>query len=290
METLGVSILNGISFGMLLFIVSSGLSLILGLMGIINVAHGALFMIGGYIGITVANITNNFLLGVLAGGLGAGMVGFFIERGFLRNLYKRELDQILVTFAFVYIITNITIWIWGCWPIIPDLPQILTNSVIIGGVGFPNHRFMLILSGIVIFFFLWWLQEKTKIGAIVRAGMEDAEMVSGLGINLRPITISLFILGSFLAGLGGVIASPILGGLNTDLGIGIIFIAIAVVIVGGVGSVQGVLVGALLIGVIDNLTATYFPLFNTYAVSIAIVLILIFRPAGIMGRKTGRKF
>lgn len=290
MEILAISLLNGISFGMLLFVIASGLSLILGLMGIVNVAHGALFMIGGYIGVTVANTTNNFLFGALAGAFGAGIVGLFIERGFLRNLYKKELEQILVTFAFVYIITNLTIWIWGPFPITLVLPQMLTTSIPIGMFSFPIHRLILILTGMVLAFCLWWLQEKTKIGAIVRAGMDDAEMVSGLGINLRPITISLFVLGSFLAGLGGTIATPMLGGLNSDLGVGIIFVAIAVVIVGGIGSVQGVLAGALLIGVIDNLTATYFPLLSMFTVCIAIVLILVLRPTGLIGRKLGRQF
>ncbi len=290
MDVLTIALLSGISFGMVLFLIASGLSLVLGLMGIINVAHGAIFMVGGYIGVTVGNATDSFFFAVLTGAVSAGVIGLVIERGFLRNLYKKELDQILVTFAFVYIMTNITLWIWGPWPKNITVPSMLTSSVPIGSFRFPIHRFLVIFVGGIVCVCLWWLQEKTKIGAIVRAGMDDAQMVSVLGLNLTPITIGLFVLGSSLAGFASVIAMPMMGGVNTELGTSIIFTAIAVVIVGGIGSVQGTLAGALLIGVVYNLAATYFPPIAKFTAYIAMILILLFRPSGLLGRELQRQF
>jgi branched-chain amino acid transport system permease protein len=290
MDRLAVTLLGGISYGMLLFLIASGLSLILGLMGVVNLAHGAVFMIGGYVGITVAKATGNLILGVLAGTVAAGIVGLFIERLFLRNLYRQELSQILVTFGFVYIITNVTTWIWGPFPKTLPLPSLLEASIPIGSFAFPAHRFMLIIAGFVVCFALWWLQEKTKIGAIIRAGMDDARTVSGLGINLRPITIGVFVVGSLLAGFGCVIAAPMLGGVDSSLGTRTIFLAIAVVVVGGVGSVQGALAGSLLIGILDNLATSYLPELSMYTMYIAMIIIVLFRPSGLIGREFGREY
>jgi len=285
MDVLTVGFLGGISYGIVLFLIATGLSLVLGLMGIVNVAHGALFMVGAYGGLAVAKATGNLILGILAGAALAGMVSLFIDRLFLRYLYKRELEQILVTFGFVYIITNLHLWIYGAWPKSAFLPPLLSGSITIGRFGFPIHRLAVILFGAVLCVGLWWLQDKTKIGAIIRAGMDDSEMVSGLGINLTPINIGAFCLGAVLAGLAGVVGAPALGGVNLNTGTDMFFVAIAVCIVGGVGSVQGALVGAVLIGVATTLIATYVPVLAMFVMYILMVLVLIFRPAGLLGRK-----
>jgi len=255
-------------------------------MGIVNVAHGALFMTGAYFGLWVAKTTNNVLLGILAGTLLAGATGLAIERGFLRGLYKRELDQILVTFGFVYIITNTHLWIYGAWPQAAFVPAYLSGSITIGRFGFPAYRFAIIIIGALLCLILWWLQEKTRIGAIIRAGMDDAEMVTGMGINLRLVNIGAFCLGACLAGFAGVVGAPVLGGVDLDAGVSMVFVAIAVCIVGGVGSVQGALVGALLIGVATTLVGIYLPVMSMFVMYILMVLVLICRPAGILGRTT----
>jgi len=180
------TLLNGISYGMVLFLIASGLSLTLGLMGIVNLAHGVVFVLGGFAGLFVARATESFLLAILAGALASGVAGLIIERGFLRYLYKQTLPQVLVTFGFIYIITNLMLWICGPQPRSAFVPSYFAGTVVIAGVSFPLHRFAIIGIGVVICALLWWLQEKTRIGAIVRAGMDNAEMVGGLGINLTP--------------------------------------------------------------------------------------------------------
>jgi branched-chain amino acid transport system permease protein len=285
MDRLGICLLSGLSYGMVLFLLSAGLSVVLGLMGIIQLAHAAIVMFGGYVGVTVAKATDNFLLGILAGGTAAGMIGFVLERGFLRYLYQRHREQIMVTFGFVFILTNIVVWIWGPWPKSGFVPSLLGGSILIGTRNFPVHRILVIAIGAGIFFALWWLQEKTRIGAIVRAGMDDAEMVSGLGINLGPLTVGVFFLGSFLAGFAAVVGAPLLGGVSPDQGFTLLLLAMAVCIVGGVGSIQGALAGALLIGIIYTLVATYLSVLAMFTAYLIMIIILIFRPSGLRGRK-----
>jgi branched-chain amino acid transport system permease protein len=279
-----MGLLAGITYGIVLFLISTGLSLVLGLMGIVNVAHGALFMAGAYFGLWVAKTTGSIVLGIIAGTMLAGVIGLLIERGFLRQLYRRELDQILVTFGFVYIITNLHLWIYGAWPQAAFVPPYLTGSATIGTFAFPMYRFVIILIGLGLCVSLWWLQERTRVGAIIRAGMDDAEMVTGMGINLRRINIAAFCLGACLAGFAGVVGAPVLGGVDLDAGVSIVFVAIAVCIVGGVGSVQGAMVGALLIGIATTLVGIYFPVLAMFVMYILMVLVLICRPSGILGR------
>lgn len=285
MDVLVLGLMTGISLGFVLFLLATGLSIVLGLMGIINVAHGALFMVGLYVGITVAEETGNFLFGLLAGAVAAGMAGLAVEWGLLRHLYKQVLGQILITFGLVYIIENIIIWIWGSWPKAPFVPLLLSGYIPIGEWQFPIYRLGVIIIGAAICSGLWWLQDRTKIGAIVRAGMDDAEMVSGLGINLRPITVGAFGLGTFMAGLAAIIGVPLFGAVLVSANLNIFFMALAVCIIGGLGSVQGALIGALLIGIVDTFTTMYFGELAMFSMYLVMILILLFRPRGLLGRK-----
>ena len=284
MDTFMIVCLAGFSYGFVLFLVSTGLSLVLGLMGIVNLAHGAFFMVGAYTGTYVAKQTNSILLGILVGGFLATAVGFLIERGFLRFLYRKELMQILVTFGFVHIITNIHQWIYGGWPQSGFIPEYFWGALRIGNLSFPYHRLSVIGIGGVACVILWLLQEKTRIGAIVRAGMDDVEMTGGLGINITPINIGAFCLGAFLAGFAGVVGAPVLGGFNLASGQDMFFVAIGVCIVGGVGSIQGALVGALLIGLAVNIVGTYAQPIAIFVVYILMVLVLFFKPQGLITR------
>jgi branched-chain amino acid transport system permease protein len=278
-------LLTGVSYGMVLFLIAAGLSLILGVMGIVNLAHGAIFVTGGFVGLTVAQRTGSFLLGILAGAAGSGVVGLLIERGFLRLLYKRDLQQVLITFGFVYIITNLILWIWGPLPRSAFVPPYFSGSIPLAGIQVPAHRFAVIVIGAAFCFVLWWVQDRTKIGAIIRAGMDDAEMVSGLGINLTPINALCFLFGSLVAGAGAVIGVQLFGSFTFNDGMHMLLIAIAVVVVGGVGKVQGALVGALLIGVIDTFGRVYLPQIAEYTMYVLLILILMVRPSGLLGRK-----
>lgn len=284
MDVATISILAGLSYGMVLFLVATGLSIVLGLMGLVNLAHGMLFMTAAYAAIEIGHLTGNFMIGAVVGIVAAGVGGFIIERGFLRFLYRRELEQILVTFGFIYIITNLHLWFYGPYPKSGIVPSILTGSISIGQYDLSVYRLAIIGFGAVLCLLLFWLQERTKIGAIVRAGMDDPEMVYALGTNLTMVNVGAFVFGSMLAGLAGVIGVPILGGITANTGGDIIFVAITVCIVGGVGSIQGALVGALLIGIITSLTQAYLPAIAIYMEYFLMVLILVVRPSGILGK------
>jgi branched-chain amino acid transport system permease protein len=285
MDVAVVSILAGVSYGVVLFLVAAGLSFVLGLMGIVNIAHCALVMTGAYVGLTVAKATGSLALGGLVGALLSGLVGLVVERGFLRNLYKLQLEQILVTFGFVYIIANVHLWVYGAWPQAAFVPPVLSGSITIGQFSFAVFRLIIIAIGALLCPVLWYIQDRTKIGAIIRAGMDDPDMASVMGINLRPINIAVFFLAACLAGFAGVIGASPLGGVNLNLGQEMIFMAIAVVVVGGVGSIQGALTGALLIGVFSALAGTYFLKLAIFVPYILMLVILIFRPRGLLGRK-----
>ena len=284
MDTFIIVCLAGLSYGSVLFLVSTGLSLVLGLMGIVNLAHGAFFMVGAYTGTYVAKATNSLLLGIMVGGALAIVVGLIIERGFLRFLYKQELMQILATLGFVHIITNIHQWIYGGWPQSGFIPEYLYGAILLGELGIPYHLLSVILIGGVVCIILWLLQEKTRIGAIVRAGMDDAEMTGGLGISLTPINIGAFCLGAFLAGFAGVVGAPVLGGFHLNSGHDMFFVAIGVCIVGGVGSIQGALVGAMLIGLAVNFVGTYAQPIAIFVMYFLMVIVLFFKPQGLISR------
>jgi len=291
MDVILLNFLIGISFGCILFLLGTGLSLTMGLMRIVNLSHGALYMVGGYTGLAVAKLTENlvgrnlcFVLGILAGGICAGLLGLILETGFLRRLYKRELDQVLLTIGFVYILTNLVQWVWGPVPQSGVVPSILSGSIPWGGVTFPVFRLAIIAFGLVAAAGLWLFQERTRIGAIVRAGMDNKEMAMSLGINLKMVFTGVFALGAFIAGFCGLIGAPLLG-INLGIGWDALLLAMIVVIVGGTGSVQGALVGGLVIGLIDAYGKAFFPELAYFTMYIVLIIILLFRPSGLMGRK-----
>ena len=278
-----IQILNGLSFGFLLFLLSSGLSLMFGLAGIINLSHGSYFMLGAYIGYSVIKWTGNFGLAILFGSLVIGILGLLLEYFLLRRLHLKHLDQVLLTFGFVWVFMDLSKWLWGGDPISLREPVIFTGSIHIWGGSFPVYRLIIILTGVIIAIFLYILIEKTLIGAIVRAGVEDREMVSGLGINIGLISTGVFSLGSFMAGFGGVVGGPILGayqGMDWE----ILVLALAVVVIGGLGSLKGALLGSLIIGMMDNLGKVFFPNFAMVTIFIIMAIILLLKPEGLLGK------
>ena len=286
MEIVILNLLNGISYGMILFLIASGMSIVMGMMGIINLAHGALYMVGAYVGWTIAvHYSLNFGLAVFLGGLAGAITGFIIERAFLRRLYKQPNEQVLLTFGLVFIITNICIWIWTGRSRLAFSASSLSGPINIAGMTYPLARIALIFVGLIVAGCLWWLQDKTRVGATVRAGMDDKQMTMGLGINLARISAVTFFLASFMAGAAGVIGAQLLGVYN-GLGLDILLLALIVVIVGGMGSVQGALLGAILIGIIDAFGKALFPQFSMFTMYMAMVVILMIKPSGLFGRKT----
>ncbi len=285
MELVLASLTNGISFGMILFLIASGLSVAMGLMGITNLAHGALYMVGAYVGWTIAvQLKMNFWLAVVVGGIAGALVGLLIERIFLRRLYKQPNEQVLLTFGFVYILSNLVIWIWGGHRRLQFTAPALYGSTDIAGMPFAKDRLAIIAIGIVIAIILWYLQDKTRMGAIVRAGMDDKEMTTGLGINLELVFTIVFFLAAFIAGVAGVIGAQVLGAYSW-LGTDILLYALIVVVVGGLGSVQGALLGGLVIGLIDTFGKALFPQLAMFTIYLAMIVILLAKPSGLLGRK-----
>ncbi len=280
-----ICLLNGISFGFILFLLASGLSLTLGLMGVLNLAHGALYMIGAYIGWTLAvHLGFNFWIAAIAAGLVCGIIGLLIDRGFLRRLNRLPNEQVLLTLGFVYIFTNLCLWIWGSIPKSPYTAESLSDAFKIVGWPYPYSRVAIIILGLVIAVCLWFLQEKTRIGAIIRAGMDDRDMTKGLGINLELAAAGLFFVGSFLAGFVGVIGAQLIGA-NLGLGLDILLLALIVVVIGGMGSVQGSLIGAMMIGLVDAFGKILFPEMAMFTLYFFMVIVLIIKPTGLLGRK-----
>ncbi|UCF08312.1 MAG: branched-chain amino acid ABC transporter permease [Thermoplasmata archaeon] len=285
MESLVINLLNGVSYGMVLFLIASGMSVVMGAMDITNLSHGVLYMIGGYVGWTIAVKSGApFILGVLGGGLAAGLIGLGMERGFLRSLYKQPNEQVLLTFGFVYILSNLCLWIWGGWPRMPFTAKFLSGSFEILGRTYPKARLAIIVVGLILAFVLWWLQDRTRIGAMVRAGMDNKEMAMGLGINLERLFAIVFFVASFIAGLAGVIGAQLLGVYNA-LGLEILLLALIVIIVGGVGSIQGALLGGLIIGIVDAFGRALFPRLAMFTMYFTMIVILLLRPRGLLGRK-----
>jgi len=283
MNVILANLLIGISFGFILFLLGTGLSLTMGLMRVVNLAHGALYMFGAYVGLTAARYSGNFAIGILAGGLSAGLLGLIMETGFLRRMYKQEMSQVLLTIGFVYILTNVTQWIWGPIPQSGVIPEFLSGSVPIGNITIPIFRLTIIAFGLIAAAVLWLFQEKTRIGAIIRAGMDNREMTMGLGINLKVVFTGVFALGAFIAGFCGLIGAPSLG-INLGVGWDALLLAMIVVIVGGTGSIQGALVGGLVIGLVDAYGKAFFPEFAYFTMYLVLIIILLFRPSGLMGR------
>ena len=277
--------INGVVFGMLLFLLAAGLTLMLGTMRIVNLAHGSFYLLGGYVGYTVVQRTHSFSLACLAGLLSIGLLGLITYKTVLEKRFAREtLGQVLLTFGMLLIIGDVCRWVWGGNPLAIPKPEMLQGTIYLGSIVVPVYRVAVIAIGGVILLFLWGFQEKTKYGAIVRAGVDDPEMAQGIGINISLVKTLVFSMGALLAGLAGVIGGPFVG-LSVGLDIEILLLAIVVVIIGGRGSLRGALVGALLIGLIDSFGKSLLPELSIFTLFAAMVVVLAIKPTGLFGTK-----
>jgi branched-chain amino acid transport system permease protein len=275
------NLLNGLTMAALLFILSSGFTLVLGLMGTLNLAHGALYMVGAYVGLTLASEGWNFFLVCFLCGLISGVIGFIIERGFLRRLRRQELMQILLTIGFVYIFTNLVQWIWGGIALSPFTPAFLSGAVGILETRFPINRFAIMITALLIGIGLWFFEHKTRAGAIVRAGMDNSEMTTALGINLDLTYSAIFFLSAFMAGIAGIIGAPLMGA-NPELGMDVLTFALIVVVIGGLGSLEGALLASVIVGTIDAFGRAFIPELAMFTMYLVMIIILLIRPAGLM--------
>jgi len=275
---------NGVSYGALLFLVGSGLSLIFGVMRIVNLSHGAYFLWGGYIALSVIWATGSWALSLPVAALAVAVLGLLMERVFLRPLGFDPLRQVLLTVGFAYLFQQGALDIWGGNNMEINPPDALTHSVVIGGVYFPLYRVFMIVMALAIGTSIWLVMEKTRMGAAVRATVDDAQMARGVGIDTNRISMFVFALGAFLAALGGVIGGAFLG-VYPGLDFEILPLAFAVVIIGGMGSLGGAAIGAMLVGLADNFGKALFPELAYFTLYAPMVLILAIKPTGLFGRE-----
>lgn len=260
MQLLLEQLLNGLQFGVTLLLMASGLTLVFGIMNLINLAHGSLFMVGAYVGATVVAASGSFLLGLACGTGAAAVSGMLMEVLIIRRLYRRDhLDQVLATFGLILFFNELVRMVWGRQPLAMDTPAWLSGSVeIIPGIPYPEFRLAIILVGVAVIGLLYFLIMRTRLGMWIRAGASDRETIGALGINIRLLYTLVFGLGACFAGLAGVMAAPFLA-VQSGMGENILILTFVVVVIGGIGSIKGAVAGALLIGVVDTLGRVYLP-------------------------------
>ena len=274
---------NGISYGALLFLVGSGLSLIFGVMRIVNLAHGSYFLLGGYVALSVIWTTGSWVLAIPVAAVAIAILGLIMERVFLRPLGFEPLRQVLLTVGFAFLFQQGALDIWGGDNMDIAPPAALTRSVQVAGLYLPVYRIFMIALAAVIGVGLWLAMEKTRMGAAVRATVDDAQMARGVGIDTSRISMLIFALGSALAALGGVIGGAFLG-VYPGLDFQILPIAFAVVIIGGMGSLTGAAIGALVVGLADNFGKALFPEVSYFTLYAPMALLLAVKPTGLFGR------
>lgn len=297
-------ILNGLQFGVMLFLMAAGLTLIFGVMGLINLAHGSLYMIGAFAAAAVAAATGSFLLALAAAMAAAALTGAIVEMVVIRRLYATDhLDQVLATFALILIFSEGTRWIFGSLPLYLNVPSWLAGPITLpGGIQYPLYRLTLIAVGLLVWLGLWWLIERTRIGIQIRAGENDREMIAALGIDISRLYTLIFALGAALAGLAGALVGTIQS-VQVGMGEPVLILAFVVIVIGGIGSIKGAFVGALLVGLTSTLGGIFLPeLFKLFtdpataqaagasvasmSIYILMSLVLIWRPTGLFGART----
>ena len=294
-------LLNGVQLGVTLLLMASGLTLIFGIMNLINLAHGSLFMVGAYVAATVSVQTNSFLLGLLAGTVAAGLTGMIVEFVVIRRLYARDhLDQVLATFGLILFFNELVRVVWGRQPLRIDVPSWLLGTVeVVPGAPYPVYRLAVIVVGALVVLGLYLLVQRTRLGMWIRAGASDREMIGALGVNISRLYTVIFGLGAVLAGLAGVVAGPFIA-VQSGMGESILILTFVVIVIGGIGSIRGAVVGSLLVGLTDTLGRAYLPsvlgLFlapsfasavgaslSAMAIYILMAAVLAWRPQGLFG-------
>ncbi|HEX7592764.1 MAG TPA: branched-chain amino acid ABC transporter permease [Anaerolineae bacterium] len=280
---LAFQLLNGITFAALLFLLASGFTLIFGLMRVVSLAHGAFYLVGGYIGLSAIRATGNFFIGMIVAAVAIGLLGLAIERGLLRFVRGEELRQVLLTIGLAFIMADLSLVIWGGDPVSIPAPDFLRTSFTVGDLTYPKYRLFVVLVGALVAAILWYLQNKTRLGAIIRAGVDDIEMVDALGIDIKRVFSGVFLVGAALAGLTGVMGGAFLSlypGADSE----ILLLGLVVVIIGGMGSLEGAVVGSLVVGLLDTFGKAFFPELAYFTIFGPMAIMLALRPSGLFGR------
>jgi branched-chain amino acid transport system permease protein len=293
--------LNGLQFGVMLFLMAAGLTLVFGVMGLINLAHGSLYMVGAFAAAAVAAATGSFLLALVASFVCAAFAGILIEFFIIRRLYDRDhLDQVLATFALILIFSEGTRWVFGSFPLFLDTPEWLSGTVMLPfGIEYSLYRLAIILVGLIVAAGLFWMIARTRVGIRIRAGENDREMIAVLGVNISLLYTFVFALGAALAGLAGALIGAIQS-VQVGMGEPVLILAFVVVVIGGIGSISGAFVGAILVGLTDTLGRTMLPVFfglflepsaatslgaslSSMSIYLLMIGVLLFRRKGLFG-------
>ena len=283
MQYWAIQTLNSLALGGLLFLLASGFSLIFGLMRIANLTHGALFMLGAYVGVSALKAVPNLWLAAVVAGLATAVFGFFVERFVLRKLAGNVLGQVLVTLGLSFILADFCLVVWGGDPIPIATPDLLKRPLQIAGLIFPAYRLAVVVLAVAVAAGLFLLVEKTRLGAMIRAGVDDPDMARAVGIPVSRLFTVVFCLGAALAGAGGVIAGPIMSaypGLDADM----LPLALIVVILGGVGSLVGAFVGSFITGFVYTFGVALLPDLAYVILFLPMILVIAFRPRGLFGK------
>lgn len=279
----GTQILNGLSFGAILFLLAAGFTMIFGLMRIANLAHGGFYLVGGYVGIAVVTLTGQFWFGLLAGGLFVMVVGLFAERILLRPIRGLEKSEVLLTIGLTFVLGDLSLAIWGGDPQVTALPDYLKGPLQINDFFYPKYRLFVLGLALIIAGILFYIDRRTKVGAMVRAGVDDRETVAALGININAVFTAAFMFGAFIAGMSGVIGAGFLF-LVPGQDFEILLFALVVVIIGGLGSLEGAALGAVVVGLIDAFAKALVPDLSFFTLFAPMAIILMVKPAGLLGR------
>jgi len=276
---------NSLSYAALLFLLGGGMTLIFGVMKIVNIAQGSFYLVGGYIGYIIVRYVGNFYLALVVASVVVGFLGMIMERFFIRGLEGQDLRQMLMTMGIAVFIADVLLVIFGGYPLSLDPPDFCLVSLQVGDYYFHVLRLFMIGAAALVFIVLWWFENKTMAGAILRASVDNKEMAQGLGINVRFVTNAVFGLGTLLAAFGGVIGcavTAIYPGVDFEV-LPLIFV---VVIVGGMGSLKGALVGAIIVGFLDSFGKGLFPELSYFTLFVPMAIVLAVKPTGLFSRES----
>lgn len=291
-------LLNGLQFGVMIFLLAAGLTLVFGIMGVINLAHGSIYMLGAYVAASTASKGAPFIVAVAAGAAAAALAGLVVELVVIRRLYVRDhLDQVLATFALILIANDGVSMAWGKTPLNMTMPPALAGAVSLGGLTYPTYRLVLIAAGIAVAIGLYFLIARSRLGMLIRAGATHRETVAALGVDITRLNTIVFTLGALLAGVAGALLAPILA-VQVGMGEQILILTFVAIVVGGLGSIRGAFVGALLVGLVDTLGRAYIPVLlkpvarpeiadslggglSAIAIYVLMAVVLVWKPRGL---------
>jgi branched-chain amino acid transport system permease protein len=295
--------LNGLQFGLMLFLLAAGLTLVFGIMDMINLAHGSLYMVGAYLAASATQASGSFVIGVCAAILGTALLGLLLEVSLLRRLYARDhLSQVLATFALILIANETVRMLWGAQPVMLNAPEALSGPFELGGFTYPAYRLLIVGVGALVAALLYGLVSKTRLGMWVRAGAANREMTEALGINVRLLFTGVFTVGAALCALAGALLGPLLA-VQVGMGESILILAFVVIVIGGIGSMRGALLGSLLVGMVDTLgravlpallreflspeaASNFAPALASIMIYVLMAAILFWRPEGLFPART----